>query len=367
MDIVRNSEFDQDVIEDIFSKLNTDIRNMEEDLDTSTTKAINRIKRKLGRDKLSPLSIDKQIPSDTKKAVPSKEVQETSNVEKHDLPVENVGDERPKVASHDWSMEYPNVPPGYPQGGMVYGNVPPAYAQNPMPHPMYSPGQAYPYHPHQPMPGAHQGPYYPGGYGHREGYYHDNFYEDEKPKSKIKSIIFGTLFYSFLIFVVAVVYFFSSSNDEAPRTVLGITVMHVLTGSMQDVIPQGSVIVTKKVDPETLKIDDDITYLLESNRTVTHRIIGIQENYAEGERGFETKGTANPSPDKEIVLAKNVVGKVIFHNHTLGKVVLFIRDHIIWVGLLLVLSIAFIAVIRKLMKNKDNVHDDVHEYDRNRG
>ena len=176
--------------------------------------------------------------------------------------------------------------------------------------------------------------------------------------SHIRSILFNVLFYTALVLVVLGVFLFSGANTAGPpQNLAGFTAMTVLTRSMQDVIPQDSVIITRQVDPNTIQVGDDITYLISNNVTVTHRVVAIHGNYAgTGMPGFETKGTMNERPDAEIVHSANVIGRVIFHNLILGRALLFIRMHVLWVGILagliIALSIALCMIFSKSRTKK---------------
>ncbi len=153
----------------------------------------------------------------------------------------------------------------------------------------------------------------------------------EERKKKRRQFWGDILFYVALAVFVLGVFLIRGSKDGTPTTFMGFSALRVLTGSMEREIPQGSLIVTRSVDPETLEIGDDITYLSGVNNTVTHRIVDIMENYAgTGQRAFTTQGIMNDSPDSEPVPAANVVGKVIFHNLTLGKLLYFIRQYWAW-------------------------------------
>ena len=178
----------------------------------------------------------------------------------------------------------------------------------------------------------------------------------DKPVS-IKSRISGAIFYITLIAVVLGLYFtMGNTASKAPRNIMGFSFMRVLTRSMQNEIPQYSLVITRNVDPSTIQIGDDITYLRRDSSTVTHRVIGIQENYANtGALGFETKGTSNPNSDWEIVSAHNVIGRVIFHNLALGKAVNFVRSYAIYIAILAGLIICFIMAMRRFVSSKGKV------------
>ena len=110
--------------------------------------------------------------------------------------------------------------------------------------------------------------------------------------------------------------FVRTTSDGAPRSLAGYSGMIVLTESMQSEIPKGSLVIAQQVDPETLQIGDDITYMANQTTSVTHRIVGINENYENtGQRAFQTQGIMNDQPDSQPVPAVNVVGKVVFHSY----------------------------------------------------
>ena len=169
-----------------------------------------------------------------------------------------------------------------------------------------------------------------------------------------RSRVTGFIFYAVIIAVVLSVYFFSGEPTAGPpRTVAGFAAMTVLSRSMQNEIPQDSLIIIRETAPEVIQIGDDITFLVSDTVTVTHRVIDIFENFADtGRRGFQTQGTNNPAPDSEIVLAENVIGRVIFHSLLLGEAVDFIRTFAIFIVIFIVLITALVAVLR-MMFSKD--------------
>lgn len=162
----------------------------------------------------------------------------------------------------------------------------------------------------------------------------------EKPRRKNKALkIAGSVaFYSTLVLLVIASLFIRTTGSGAPRSLAGFTGMVVLTESMQSEIPKGSLVIIKQVNPNTLQIGDDITYLANQTTTVTHRIVGIIEQYEDtGQRAFQTQGVMNAQPDKLPVPAANVVGKVIFHSELLGQAASFIGAY--WPFLLFVLVV----------------------------
>jgi len=180
-------------------------------------------------------------------------------------------------------------------------------------------------------------------------------------RSSFRSSVTGAIFYVVLAVLVLGVYLFGMENPTGPpQNLAGFSAMTVLTRSMQDVIPQNSLIITRQVDPAMIQIGDDITYLMPNNTTITHRVVAVHPNYRDtGEFGFETQGTMNARADAEIVLAPNIVGRVFFHNLFLGNTILFIRAHVLFIGILAALGTALIVVLHKLIFKESEKGDSM--------
>lgn len=181
-----------------------------------------------------------------------------------------------------------------------------------------------------------------------------------EPKAKKKkkhgalSILGNVLFYVALIAFVVGIFLAKSGSGGQPTVIAGYSAFTVLSSSMEDTYPKGSLIVTRSVDTNTLKIGDDITYMSSATSSITHRIIGITEDYlGTGARGFETQGTMNDKPDKEPVAAANVVGQVIFCSTLLGQAATFVSAN--WPILLFFVAVlsALIAFLRWNFSRKE--------------
>lgn len=130
------------------------------------------------------------------------------------------------------------------------------------------------------------------------------------------------LFYGVLLVVVVVVLVWKGNATSSVRTFAGFSAFTVLSGSMETEIPKGSLILVRQVDPNTLQVGENITYMRDAETTITHRIVEIVEDYQQsGQRAFRTQGIMNSEPDKQLVPAVNVVGKVVFHSYVLGQIV----------------------------------------------
>ena len=168
---------------------------------------------------------------------------------------------------------------------------------------------------------------------------------------KKKSIVGDVIFYAFLIALVVGAFFLSGGTGGGPKMIAGYSAFTVTTGSMHDVLPQGSLIITQQVDPEILQVGDDITYMISETSSITHRIVGIEQDQANaGQLAFKTQGTMNDNPDKNLVPAANVVGKVIFCSYELGMVVGFVQDNWPLLIFLTVVAAVLFAVLRRILR-----------------
>ena len=103
--------------------------------------------------------------------------------------------------------------------------------------------------------------------------------------------------------------------------IMGYEEMAVLTGSMEPNYPVGSLIFVKEEDPENLKVGDVITYRLDEDTVVTHRIVEINQE----EQTVTTKGDANSDNDGSPVSYPNIVGKAQFKITYLGYIAMNIK------------------------------------------
>lgn len=108
---------------------------------------------------------------------------------------------------------------------------------------------------------------------------------------------------------------------------IGLQIFTVLSGSMEPAYHVGSLIYVQEVDYKTLQVGDPITYMLNENTVVTHRIIEVlvDEEDPDTLRYF-TKGDANNAPDGTSVHYKNIIGKPVFSIPYLGYVSNYIQN-----------------------------------------
>jgi signal peptidase I len=145
------------------------------------------------------------------------------------------------------------------------------------------------------------------------------------------------------------------------RGLLGYSYFSVASESMQSEIPRGSLVITKRVDLNDIKVGNDIAFRIDGDVVVTHRVIRIIPNCKNsGERGFETMGLGNPLPDEEPVCADAVIGRVVYHVSGWGDTFAWLRDR--WYVLpallagLLVLTILSYIIFKPEDKRPEGRH-----------
>lgn len=145
-------------------------------------------------------------------------------------------------------------------------------------------------------------------------------------RSSVVKLILNMLFYLIIAVLLTGAVALRSAMGSAPVKVAGYSGMVVLSGSMRDVIPEGSLIITKWVEPKTIRIGDDVSYMADSDFCVTHRVIGIR-TMDDGTLAFRTQGVNNPQPDSKIVKEASIIGKVVYHNLAAGRIVVWIKTN----------------------------------------
>ncbi len=124
--------------------------------------------------------------------------------------------------------------------------------------------------------------------------------------------------------------YYKMVNSELVTKIFGISVLRVESGSMENTLSIGDIIVIKECDD--YKVNDIITYNVEKEYLVTHRII-------EKENGkFITKGDNNNTKDNEKVTKDDIEGKVILNS----KLLKFLYRH--WIVAFLVVLLILILL-----------------------
>lgn len=134
----------------------------------------------------------------------------------------------------------------------------------------------------------------------------------------------------------------------------GLQVYTVLSGSMEPAYHVGALLYDKKVDPAQLRPGDVITFMLDEETIVTHRIVEVVPDEEDPSViRFRTKGDANAAEDGSLVHYKNVLGAPVFTIPKLGYFANFVQQP---PGLYV--AIAFGAVLVLLAFLPDLLGDD---------
>ena len=135
---------------------------------------------------------------------------------------------------------------------------------------------------------------------------------------RIASCISSIIYYSLTVVLVLTAWIYAQNG----RLFLGDYQMHnVLTSSMESVYPQGTLIVTKPINPKDLVVGNDITFYRDATTTIVHRITVVHDNFNNsGQPAFTTKGVDNEREDSNILLVDNVIGKVVFFVPHIGNI-----------------------------------------------
>lgn len=104
---------------------------------------------------------------------------------------------------------------------------------------------------------------------------------------------------------------------------VGLQVFSVISGSMEPTYSVGDLLYVKTVDPDSVKVGDAITFVLNEDLVVaTHRVVAIDSE----NRQFTTKGDANRTEDASPVHFNNLIGVPIFAIPLLGYVSAYIQS-----------------------------------------
>ena len=112
-------------------------------------------------------------------------------------------------------------------------------------------------------------------------------------------------------------------KEEVPN-IFGYKILQVMSGSMSEEFETGDTILIKEVKSEgDLKIGDVITYRIDKNTLVTHRIVNITKI---GEKlNYTLKGDANNIEDSEKITFSNIEGIYVRKLNLIGKLITFMQ------------------------------------------
>ncbi|MDO4381608.1 MAG: signal peptidase I [Clostridia bacterium] len=132
----------------------------------------------------------------------------------------------------------------------------------------------------------------------------------ENPVLKLINNIVYVILFLIVASVLFVVILQRASNNAIALG--GVRVFNIISESMIPKYNIGDVLVVKSIEPQNIKVGDDIAYIGQEStfnqKIVTHQVIKI--DYENGEYIFHTKGIANILEDP-LVHQNQVFGKVV--------------------------------------------------------
>ncbi|MCL2158941.1 MAG: signal peptidase I [Oscillospiraceae bacterium] len=173
--------------------------------------------------------------------------------------------------------------------------------------------------------------------------------QPQKKRGGIFAAISDTLFFAAVLALVVSNIAMAFSKDGEPAMFMGYAYFTVLSPSMAPEIPEDSLIIIKKTEPQKLEVGDNITFVRDLGDPITHKIEGIYENYQNsGGRAYQTKGINNAAPDEWLVPEARVWGKVVLVLPILGKALSYLLLHSYIIYVFFGICIIFYLVFRFL-------------------
>lgn len=170
----------------------------------------------------------------------------------------------------------------------------------------------------------------------------------ENPVLKlINNIIYVILFLIVASVLFVVILQRASNNDIALG---GVRVFNIISESMVPKYNIGDVLVVKSIEPQNIKVGDDIAYIGQEStfnqKIVTHQVIKI--DYENGEYIFHTKGIANILEDP-LVHQNQVFGKVVYKIWILSFISKILSNvYVVFFGIFVPIVILIFWTILKL-------------------
>ena len=150
-------------------------------------------------------------------------------------------------------------------------------------------------------------------------------------------------------------------------SVAGYSVFKVVTGSMEPTIPVDALLLSDRVDIETIEVGDIVCFESKSEHmrgsVVTHRVVDIT-NYS-GFIQLTTRGDANTVEDTLSVTENNLIGKVVWHSeerNVVTSMISFLSDKI---GFLAVIVLPVLLICGFVLRdNMRKIQVEMHELEK---
>ena len=145
-----------------------------------------------------------------------------------------------------------------------------------------------------------------------------------KPKSQAKIIIKIILKILYQLIVIlclllAAIIIMQRITDSN-RSIAGYRMFRVITGSMEPEYDVGEVVISKEINPKSIKVGDDIVYLGKygeyNGKIIMHNVIGIETD-ENGNLNFHAKGLHSSSVEDPQIKADQIYGVVKYKSKLL--------------------------------------------------
>lgn len=181
----------------------------------------------------------------------------------------------------------------------------------------------------------------------------------EKKSGKIINGILYTLL-GIILIINLFILFQAKTNDDKVPAIFGYKPFIVMSGSMESEIWTGDLIFVKKVDGNSLEVNDIVAFRTEDNAVVTHRIV---KKYNAAEVKYATKGDNNDSDDVDLVNASDIEGKYVGRIPKVGSWLLFISKPIgMVIAVLVAVVIIFIYAFTNILQENNHKSKEDEAY-----
>ena len=154
------------------------------------------------------------------------------------------------------------------------------------------------------------------------------------------------------------------------KSIAGYRIFRVITGSMEPEYDIGQVVISKEVDPNSIKVGDDIVYLGTygeySGKIIMHSVVGIDKD-ANGNLNFHARGLHSSSVEDPQIKDSQIYGVVKFKSKILTVLYKLATNIYSLFVIVLVLALNVFIAFRKSgeedVKQLDEVANNEYEED----
>ncbi len=182
----------------------------------------------------------------------------------------------------------------------------------------------------------------------------------------IKRILGAVWWLTVAMLALVLVLIISAKLQGKVPDLFGYSVMQIVTGSMEDEIPTGTYILTKRTDPEKIKAGDIISFYSDEEIIYglpnTHRVVEVVKG--DGGIEFVTRGDANPTNDGATAKADKLIGVYVGPLDWLGSFNNFLNNGgmiaimaVLWFATFAIIAVSMYKKIKAEQKSADAPHD----------